>query len=214
MINFDGQKQQESIREAFWEMWENHFEEDDDFVEGLQKRVNEIKRNNLFDKLEGFLQQELWKEADYETTFIYYQVAALNWYNHHDKNNYYRDVADYQGFSCEELRTINNLWVKYSKGKFGFSVQRDIWLDFEGIRNYCYDYQKFAIKLEWHNPENCYQWFRDYQIQYSYDAPRGHLPITWIESLKSFIPCGPGYDQCRYLDEFLDLIKQLNLCNL
>jgi hypothetical protein len=33
---------------------------------------------------------------------------------------------------CETLRTIDQLWVKYSNGKFGFSIQKQIWLDCGG----------------------------------------------------------------------------------
>ncbi|MBV9389188.1 MAG: GUN4 domain-containing protein, partial [Chroococcidiopsidaceae cyanobacterium CP_BM_ER_R8_30] len=30
-------------------------------------------------------------------------------------------------FPCQELCTIDQLWVNYRKGHFGFSVQRQIW---------------------------------------------------------------------------------------
>ena len=30
-------------------------------------------------------------------------------------------------FPGEDLRFINNLWLKYSQGHFGFSVQKNIW---------------------------------------------------------------------------------------
>ncbi len=32
-------------------------------------------------------------------------------------------------FPCTDLRTIDRLWVKYSRGKFGFSVQKKIYVE-------------------------------------------------------------------------------------
>ncbi|CCQ59603.1 GUN4 domain-containing protein, partial [Crocosphaera watsonii] len=32
-------------------------------------------------------------------------------------------------FPCEDLRIIDQLWVKYSNGQFGFSVQKQIYMD-------------------------------------------------------------------------------------
>ncbi len=50
-----------------------------------------------------------------------------------DKNDKgYLDVEDCKNFPREELRTIDQLWVKYSEGKFGFSVQKRIYLQVGG----------------------------------------------------------------------------------
>ncbi|MBW4600116.1 MAG: GUN4 domain-containing protein [Calothrix sp. FI2-JRJ7] len=29
--------------------------------------------------------------------------------------------------SCQDVYTIDSLWVKYSGGRFGFSIQKQIW---------------------------------------------------------------------------------------
>jgi hypothetical protein len=36
---------------------------------------------------------------------------------------------DIQTFPCEDLYRINELWVECSEGRFGFSVQKKIYLD-------------------------------------------------------------------------------------
>ncbi len=36
--------------------------------------------------------------------------------------------TEVENFPLLDLQTINNLWLIHSEGKFGFSVQRDIWL--------------------------------------------------------------------------------------
>ncbi len=42
-------------------------------------------------------------------------------------------------FPCTDLRTIDRLWVKYSKGHFGFSVQKEIYLSVGGKPDGKYD---------------------------------------------------------------------------
>ncbi len=45
---------------------------------------------------------------------------------HQEKNTWLR-IQDIQLFPCIDLRTIDQLWVRYSNGRFGFSVQKRIW---------------------------------------------------------------------------------------
>lgn len=210
----------ERFRDAFWTMWTNYICPNDDcfFLDEMLKVVEEIPTTGLCEKLAEYLQKGLWKEADYETTFILYQIT-IKAYSGADKKNTHIDVTDYyEKFPCEILREIDDLWVKYSNGKFGFSVQRDIWLSEFADGNGWGRYGEFAIKLGWHNREGLYEynykWYRECNLQYDDDAPIGHLPITWIEGCKSFLPCGSGYDTCRYVDDFLKLIEQLEMCNV
>jgi hypothetical protein len=69
-----------------------------------------------------------------------------------------------------DLQTINQLWLTYSEGKFGFSVQRELWLG-QG-RNFT----KLWAKLAWKNGN---QWTR-YPNEFIWDlsAPPGHLPLS------------------------------------
>ncbi|MBC1192826.1 GUN4 domain-containing protein [Microcystis aeruginosa CS-558/01A06] len=102
---------------------------------------------------------------------------------------------------CEDLRTINQLWLHYSQGKFGFSVQKDIYESLggtslqrnleslkrsEGWRSasdkelYEFDYnhrilEKFAYRVGWRR-EN---W--EYPDTFTFNlmtAPQGHLPFS------------------------------------
>ena len=59
--------------------------------------------------------------------------------------------VDIETFPCQDLRTIDQLWVHYSNGKFGFSVQKKLWLECGGTVGK-YDYQvfkKFGSKVGW-----------------------------------------------------------------
>ncbi len=69
-----------------------------------------------------------------------------------------------------DLHTIDALWRFHSAGKFGFSIQREIWL---GMGK---NWDKLWVKLGWKNGNN---WTR-YPHSFTWDltAPRGHLPLS------------------------------------
>lgn len=69
-----------------------------------------------------------------------------------------------------DLQTINTLWQLYSEDKFGFSVQREIWLSVGKM------WDKMWPKIGWKNGNN---WTR-YPHEFTWDltAPRGHLPLS------------------------------------
>ncbi len=50
---------------------------------------------------------------------------------------------DIQEFPCPDLQTIAQLWVKYSQGRFGFTVQNRIW------QNVGEEYAKFSDSVGW-----------------------------------------------------------------
>jgi hypothetical protein len=69
-----------------------------------------------------------------------------------------------------DLLTINQLWLVYSEGKFGFSVQRKIWLSLGK------GWEKLWFKIGWKKDGS----FTRYPNEFiwSIDAPRGHLPLS------------------------------------
>src|SRR4028118_803729 len=53
-------------------------------------------------------------------------------------------------FPCEDLRTIDQLWVKYSNGHFGFSVQKRIYQSLGGTSKYNYKLlEAFGDRVGW-----------------------------------------------------------------
>ena len=69
-----------------------------------------------------------------------------------------------------DLQTINTLWLVYSEGKFGFSVQREIWLSLGK------NWEKFWPQIGWKTGNN---WTR-YPGEFTWEltAPKGHLPLS------------------------------------
>jgi hypothetical protein len=78
--------------------------------------------------------------------------------------------TDVDRFPVTDLYTINALWLAHSEGKFGYSVQREIWL---GTGK---NWGKFWAKINWKQGN---VWTR-YPQEFTWDlsAPRGHLPLS------------------------------------
>jgi GUN4-like len=83
---------------------------------------------------------------------------------------------DYQNFPREELRIMDQLWVKYSKGKFGFSVQKQIWLDLGGKLDRKDDWDTFVKLGERVGWKKNGKWLYYSDYDFSTNAPNGHLP--------------------------------------
>jgi hypothetical protein len=75
-----------------------------------------------YDKLMNYLASATWKEADKETYRLMITTVGK-------EEGQYFGTEELRNFPCEELKAIDSLWVKYSNGHFGFSVQKKIYVD-------------------------------------------------------------------------------------
>ncbi|MGI0486049.1 GUN4 domain-containing protein [Pantanalinema rosaneae CENA516] len=127
-----------------------------------------------YTRLRDLLKTGQWKAADRETAERMLEV--LGW-QEQDR----LQLEDMQDFPCTDLRTIDQLWVKYSNGKFGFSVQRKIWQQYRKPKEY-FDLVRFGEAVGW-NSRN--EWLDYIELTFNLSAPEGHLPgkitrISWI----------------------------------
>lgn len=78
--------------------------------------------------------------------------------------------SEVENFPIADLKTINTLWFIHSQGKFGFSVQRELWLSLSK------NWEKLWYKIGWKTGNN---WTR-YPNEFTWDlsAPVGHLPLS------------------------------------
>lgn len=78
--------------------------------------------------------------------------------------------SEVENFPITDLQTLNNLWYIHSQGKFGFTVQRELWLSMGK------NWEKLWPKIGWKTENN---WTR-YPNGFTWDlsAPRGHLPLS------------------------------------
>ena len=58
-------------------------------------------------------------------------------------------TEDIDNFPCEDLQTIDQLWLHYSQGKFGFSVQKEIYESLGGTRESIKVWEKFGDRVGW-----------------------------------------------------------------
>jgi serine/threonine protein kinase len=122
-----------------------------------------------YKKLQNLLAAGKWQEADEETRKKMLEVMG-------QQQRGYLDEADIEKFPCKDLCTINQLWVNYSNNRFGFSVQKHIWLK-EGGKPGVYDervYEKFGERVGWRVNDN---WRLYSDLTFSLDDAPGHLPL-------------------------------------
>ncbi len=97
-----------------------------------------------YQNLEKQLKSGKWDEADKETTKIIFKLC-------NPENTDYLLALDFQKIPCPDLDTINQLWLKYSKNRYGFTVQKKIWNhlgnDYIKLEE---KWIKFGITIGWH----------------------------------------------------------------
>ena len=111
-----------------------------------------------------------WKEADRQTYKIMLQISQR-------EEKGWLDNDSILDLPCQDVRTIDALWLKYSNGRFGFSVQKQIWQEINESTLVA-----FGARVGWRVNGN---WLIDYHsdFNFSLDAPAGHLPCfaTWCD---------------------------------
>ena len=102
-----------------------------------------------FQKLEDYLKNQQWYEADQETWKLMLKVT-----NREEEG--YLELDNIRNFPCEDLLTLDRLWVEYSKKhgfEFGFSVQKQIYVDCGGKLDFSFPsdetWEKFCDRTAW-----------------------------------------------------------------
>jgi hypothetical protein len=173
-------------------------------VEDVVKHAFSLLSHNLnepilvvqgrYKKLYEFLKAKDWENADLETVKVIFKLCdrepkAYTWLSS-------RDVAC---IPRKDINIINNLWVKFSDGRFGFSVQKRIW------RQVKEDQYKFGSRVGWRIDGT---WIFYADLIYSSRAPIGHFPVAVMLSSLAWnsTSCDPDYS---LLDTFCS--RQYNL---
>lgn len=120
--------------------------------------------------LRDLLKAQKWKEADNETYLVMIQSEGK-------EDGAYLDSNELLNFPCTDLRTIDDLWVKYSKGHFGFSVQKEIYLSVGGKADgkyYSKAWEKFGDRVGWRVESS---WISYSALTFNTSSLRGHLPV-------------------------------------
>lgn len=118
--------------------------------------------------LDDLLKAKNWEVADHWTTAILHELShlpagrALN-------GNHIATIP------LADLQVIDRLWSRHSRDRFGFKTQAKIWQTSKAQR---WDpgerWLLFGRRVKWYNS----QWLRQHQLNFTQDAPIGHLPFA------------------------------------
>jgi hypothetical protein len=146
--------------------------------EKIRQRQNDDLQSTRgidYSRLRDFLANGKWEKANEETQNLILRIGG-------GENKGYLDPEDIMSMSCADLKTIDRLWVNYTYGHFGFSVQKKIYVKCGGKldgENYPKVYEKFGEEIGWFSNG---RWndptFDDFKS--ILDIPTGHLPsVGW-----------------------------------
>lgn len=127
-----------------------------------------------YTRLRDLLQTENWQEADQETKFIMLELCGR-------KQEARLETNELRNFPCQDLRTIDRLWVKYSNERFGFSVQQHIWQSIGGNKGADTEtWRRFGERVGWRAGDD---WMAYKDLTFTLKASEGHLPYcrAWVE---------------------------------
>ncbi|NJO65546.1 MAG: GUN4 domain-containing protein [Richelia sp. RM2_1_2] len=132
-----------------------------------------------YTKLRDLLRRKNFVLADKET------VDKVLWIVKREKYGWLNNgecMNDENILPSKDLITIDKLWLAASKGKYGFSVQKKLWIDLGGNPDFMLDcekndwekmrqaaniFQHFCNKVKW----------KEEEITYDLRAEKGHLPL-------------------------------------
>ncbi len=136
-----------------------------------------------YQQLENSLRNGEWRKADILTWNLLKTLVDTN-------DSGWLNEEEIKKISCFHLLKIDQLWRGYSREKFGFSVQKNIYENIGGAYDSAFNmgaYRSFAYQVGWINPESekmrgGYYFYK--HLTFNLDkAPRGHLPAfnsSWI----------------------------------
>ncbi len=132
-----------------------------------------------YTRLRELLKAQDWRAADRETYEVMIRAVGKkpgDWFTKGELLN----------FPCADLLTIDRLWVKYSQGKFGFSVQKKIYVECGAKLDGEYPgdkiWHKFCDRVGWRKAGK-YLSYNDLQANPSL-SPTGEFPelLFWGSS--------------------------------
>jgi serine/threonine-protein kinase len=126
-----------------------------------------------FTQLKNMLTAGQWKTADQETSSVMQSIAG--------KTGQTLGIEDIEQFPCQDLVTINQLWVQASKGQFGFSTQQRLWQSLAGkpgTETFA-AYKSFSNQVGWTIQYSWGEvgWKKYPDLTFAANAPIGHLPV-------------------------------------
>ena len=159
------------------------------------------ERRVSYARLKDLLKAKKWEKANQETADRMCEVMSKH-------KEGWLSLEDIQNFPCSELRTIDQIWVEHSDGRFGFSVQKKIWQNCSST-DYSKQWNKFGSTVGWKKSLIEKIKGEAYRVHYYFkfdsdwgnedwksldemtldiSAPEGHMPVPlFIHSESAFV---------------------------
>ena len=152
-----------------------------------------------YNRLQLFLEQGKWKEADQETAKIIHGLIGRSEIR----------LKDIRKIPYSNLYTLDYLWTQHSQGRFGFSVQKEIYQSTGGVAADGYNpskFEEFSRRIGWYifkpgNRDRGGGLLGTTELSYTLSAPPGHLPASWI-----LPPQSTGFHSVRPLEAIFYII--------
>ena len=146
-------------------------------LSGIENNLSLVSDIVRYRPLRDMLATEKWEEADKETTRLIADIAG------------YKDLEklrpdEVRHFPCVHLQVIDNLWLTYSKGRFGFSIQARIYQEEGGniettVEQDSDIIKKWGKRLGWRANN---RWLKCDELDWTLEAPLGCHPSRWWNS--------------------------------
>jgi GUN4-like/Trypsin-like peptidase domain len=120
-----------------------------------------------YTRLSNLLKANQWKKADDETfrlifeiilrlqtSSVYYQSIVEKPMKKRLQSGELFSAEEFEKLPCKDLHTIDKLWTENSQGKFGFSVQKDLWTHINQESSSTNEaFHKFGERVGWYKPQ-------------------------------------------------------------
>ncbi len=135
------------------------------------EQLRQTVETSRYAALEAMMQAGQWREADQETYRLMITTVGK-------EEGQWFDRKDLENFPCEDLLILDRLWVQYSNGKFGFSVQKKIYAECGATLDGKYPsdeiWEKFGDRVGWRKDNH---WVSSTDLKYDpLNSLIGELP--------------------------------------
>jgi Flp pilus assembly protein TadD len=197
-----------------------------DFIRNDEKFKALMEESSVgidYSKLNKLLADREWKRADRATATIMCKAAKRAVLTLPEDERVGILVDPNQGlneldesiigkFPGDDLNTIDKLWIEHSDGKFGFSVQKEIYQSLGGTQEVNWEIRdKFGNQTGWRvcEKKDKYSWRRSDQFEYDFDkAPKGHLPSCLWAGKED------GWFSTNRRDRLIALFARMDACSI
>jgi len=138
------------------------------------EQVNDLEEKTFasgmdYAPIRDLLRDREWKKADETTRNLMLKLSNRN-------QEGWLDKGDIEKLPWQDLRILDRLWIESSDGKFGFSIQKNIWQSIEVANQNDFEVEKtLGDRVGW-RVNNC--WIDYESLTFNITAPPGHLPST------------------------------------